>query len=237
MSLEDLRCDLGESQAVPFWVSFSSNTTRRGSSRGNFPKTEPLPLLPLFVGFRDGVTSGICPAKGPAESPQWAPNLHAGRLASPDKLCVRRKGAVKRHFCFSIPNSPRVPLFPIQTAPTPGVASRSNQEPHPAELTGSARPSKGPRSQRRRPSARRVAAMQRWQSCLTKPSPGADTSLRVGKDAISEGDPGVRSRGWRFSLLSGGRARPEPGPCGRSGGASSLGACAHRVRRAALRLP
>lgn len=33
----------------------------------------------------------------------------------------------------------------------------------------------------------------------------------------------VRSRGWKVSRLNGGRARPETGPRGRSGGASSLG--------------
>lgn len=47
----------------------------------------------------------------------------------------------------------------------------------------------------------------------------------------------VRSRGLGFSRLSGGRARPGSGPRGRSGGASSPEACAHSVRRAALRLP
>lgn len=106
---------------------------------------------------------------------------------------------------------------------------------------GSARPSKGPRSQRRRPSVRRVAAMQRWQSCLRKRLLGTDTSLRVGKDAIGEGDPGASPRSPKSGVegLSAQRGSCPPG----NRAARALrrrilaGACAHRVRRAALRLP
>ena len=48
-------------------------------------------------------------------------------------------------------------------APTPESVPSFTLEACPAELTESARPSKGTRSQRGRLSARWVAAMQRWQ--------------------------------------------------------------------------
>lgn len=84
-------------------------------------------------------------------------------------------------------------------------------------LTGSAR-------SQRRLSARRVTAMQRWQKRPERAPVGA-IPLSQWKGMLSVGPKhaparAFRSRRWRVSPLSGGRARPGPGPRGRSSGAS-----------------
>lgn len=153
------------------------------------------------------MASDICAPRGPAESPQRARNLHSGQLASLDKLCVRRKGAVKKHCCFSVPKSPGPLHFQSGCPYTRGCTS-SNPEPRPAELTRSARLSEGTRSQRRRLPARRVAAMQRWQ--------GLPEEAPLGGQYLSLGRKG-RCR------LGRPRRRPAPSEVGSEGSVGSTG--------------
>lgn len=153
------------------------------------------------------MASDICAPRGPAESPQRARNLHSGQLASLDKLCVGRKGAVKKHCCFSVPKSPGPLHFQSGCPYTRGCTS-SNPEPRPAELTRSARLSEGTRSQRRRLPARRVAAMQRWQ--------GLPEEAPLGGQYLSLGRKG-RCR------LGRPRRRPAPSEVGIEGSVGSTG--------------
>lgn len=153
------------------------------------------------------MASDICAPRGPAESPQRARNLHSGQLASLDKLCVGRKGAVKKHCCFSVPKSPGPLHFQSGCPYTRGCTS-SNPEPRPAELTRSARLSEGTRSQRRRLPARRVAAMQRWQ--------GLPEEAPLGGQYLSLGRKG-RCR------LGRPRRRPAPSEVGSEGSVGSTG--------------
>ncbi|XP_021113424.1 uncharacterized protein LOC110348958 [Heterocephalus glaber] len=153
------------------------------------------------------------------------------------------------------PSSSKTPEFPgnfRRTEPLPLLGLRSRlprcQEvlpapawtpPPPAKLTGSARPSKGTRSQRPRRSTDRVPAIQVRQKLFEESTPlEADAPLRVGTGAVDERDPGFRPRCPKSGDFSAQQGSRSPGP--RVALAFRLRilarACARRVRREALRL-
>lgn len=125
-------------------------------------------------------------------------------------MCVGRKGEVKRHRCFGVPNSPGSLYFqhglpPVQPANPPRGTHRIRQ------VSAATLRSRGD-------SHAEVTATARESPRGAIPLSGRKGTLSVRpKHAPARA---FRSRRWRVSPLSGGRARPGPGPRGRSSGAS-----------------
>lgn len=202
-------------------------TSKTREFLGDFQTTELLPLLALgWVTF----SSGKSPTQGPAESSQSAPDVHSGRQAGLDKLCAEGRGGEGADKDASgSPHSPGA-LYFQSGCPTPESVPSFTLEACPAELTESARPSKGTPGLSGRLSGCWVAAMQRWQRPLRGSLLGGRCLLQVGRDAVGEVDPGLASaaRCFRGSSAQRGRARPATGPLRRSGGSSSPGLCSPR---------
>lgn len=143
-------------------------------------------------------------------------------------MCGKERGGQEAPL-LQDPQQPRVPLGPTRAASRPG---------------GAPAPTRGPSSATHRVSQVSAATAPRAQGCshagvtgcLREPPSGAGASLGVERDAAGEAPTrAVRSPRWRVSRLSEGRARPGPGPRGRSSGASSPGLvlAASRGRRCA----
>ena len=140
--------------------SAGPNPSKTREFLGNFQTTE---LLPLSVGFKGGVTFPLRQTPHPGSS-QSAPDVHSGRQAGLDKLCAEGAGGGEGADKDASGSPTAQGLFISNpAAPTPESAPSFILDARPAELTESARPSKGTRSQRGRLSACWVAAMQRWQ--------------------------------------------------------------------------
>ena len=165
-------------------------------------------LLPLSAGFRGGVTFPLrhtprpglrgVPPTGP-QPPRRPPGL-SGQVVCERGRAGGRPGAA----LFQDSQQLGAPLFPTRPPRRQGVPpAPARNQPRPEELTGSARPLKGTRSQRRRLSARRVAAMRRRRRL-----PGG--APRGGR-CLSRGGRGRCQRRWSWR---------RPAPSGGGGGGS-----------------
>lgn len=173
-----------------------------------------LPLLLLSVGFRDGVTSGgRPPGPGPSRGRPTGPQPPLGPLASPDKLCEGRKGRSGGAAAAGLPESrPFIPTRKPASRNSPGqpvsaATLRSRGDSH-AAVAGAARDARGGRD-----SLRGAGCGRRGRNARLPESEAEGVSAQRGSRP-----PGTRAaRALTRRILA--------------------GAGAHRVPRAALRLP
>lgn len=193
-----------------------------------FSEDRALPLLLLSVGFRDGVTSGVCtPGPGPSRVRLTGPQPPLRPAGEPRQVvCGKERGGQEAPLPQD-PQQSRVPLFPTRAASSP--AANPPRGTHRISQV-SAAPLRSPGD-----SHAEVAETARE-------SPrGGDTSLRVGRDAVSgaETRAGPRLPKSEVEGVSAQRGSRPPG----TRAARALkrrilaGANAHRVPRGALRLP
>lgn len=117
-------------------------------------------------------------------------------------MCVGRKGGVKKHLCFRIPNSPGSLYFPSGLPRRQGVPPAPTRNP-------------APRNSPDQPglsSDSPLAGLQPCRGdrgCLRGPLLGANISLRVERDAVGEANTGAglrRPKSWVEGLRSAGVA-------------------------------